>query len=63
MTIKKKYTPPKVTEVQLVVKEAVLGTCHSSPITTSINATPFGCVIIPAYDPCYDGPGFDGPTP
>ena len=34
MDQKKIYTPPRVTKVQLVVKDSVLGTCHSSPVQT-----------------------------
>jgi len=32
--MKKVYTAPKATRVRLVVKDAVLGTCHASPVQT-----------------------------
>lgn len=33
-TTKKIYSAPKLTRVRLVVKNSVLGTCHSSPVMT-----------------------------
>jgi len=33
-TNKKVYSTPKLTKVRLVVKNSVLGTCHSSPVMT-----------------------------
>lgn len=49
---KKEYTAPKITKVQLIVKEAVLGTCHASPVQTPRRAQ--GCNLELA---CWDGPG------
>lgn len=34
-TTKKIYSAPKLTRVRLVVKNSVLGTCHSSPVMTA----------------------------
>ncbi len=54
MTIKKNYQAPKIRKVQLVIKNAVLGTCHASP-----NLTPqfTGCGLAnPTV--CFAGPGY-----
>jgi hypothetical protein len=32
--IKRAYATPKATRVKLVVKNAILGTCHTSPVLT-----------------------------
>lgn len=54
MKEKKIYQAPKIQRVQLVIKNAVLGTCHASP-----NLTPqfMGCGQSPAIG-CWDGPGY-----
>jgi len=51
---KKFYIAPKVTQVKLVVKNAVLGTCHSSPVLTPKIDGVGGCNIVPE---CWTGPG------
>jgi len=45
---KKRYEAPMVRRVRLVVKDAILGNCHSSPnltpkSATSCSTTPTGC--------------------
>jgi len=52
---KKSYAAPKVTRVSLVVKNAVLGTCHSSPVMTPKIIGIGGCNIV--VDECWFGPG------
>jgi len=48
---KKQYGPPKVQKVRLVVKNAVLGTCHESPTMVPLGAG-FTCVTNPT--PCFE---------
>lgn len=50
---KKIYTAPKATRVKLVVKEAVLGTCHASPVLTPKEGG-LGCNVT---EECWTGPG------
>ncbi len=52
MDHKKTYSPPRVTKVQLVVKDSVLGICHASPVDTPRRTQ--GCNIELT---CWDGPG------
>ncbi len=49
---KKAYASPKITKVNLVVKDSVLGTCHASPVLTPRRAA--GCNIELS---CWTGPG------
>ena len=51
---KKIYTPPKINRVRLIVKEAVLGTCHASPVLTPKLIE--GCEVI--IDQCWYPPGY-----
>lgn len=44
-TNKKVYSAPKLTQVKLVVKNSVLGTCHSSPVMTPKNGA-LGCETV-----------------
>ncbi len=53
MNEKKYYQAPKIQRIQLVIKNAVLGTCHASPNLTPEN---LGCGIDPA-PACWQGPG------
>lgn len=46
---KKRYQAPAVRKVRLVVKDSVLGTCHSSPIL--LVREPMGCRVNPVQ--CY----------
>jgi len=47
---KKVYKTPQINRVKLVVKNAVLATCHASPVMTA--SAPPGCqVVVPL---CYD---------
>jgi hypothetical protein len=50
---KKVYQTPKIEKVHLVVKNAVLGVCHTSPLPTA--NTPQGCDVL--FIGCYEGPG------
>ncbi len=52
---KKKYEAPKVSRVKLVVKEAVLGTCHASPVLTPKIGSA-GCELI--VEQCWYPPGW-----
>ncbi len=52
MDKKKTYAAPRITKVQLVVKDSVLGTCHASPVLTPRRAN--GCNIELS---CWTGPG------
>lgn len=50
---KRTYEAPKVQKVRLVIKNAVLGTCHDSPnLTPKLVAT---CAVVP--EGCWYGPG------
>lgn len=58
---KRHYEAPKVQKVRLVLKNAVLGTCHSSPTLTPQQGDGFGggvitCSQVPIG--CWDGPGY-----
>ena len=44
-TNKKIYSAPKLTQVRLVVKNSVLGTCHSSPVMTPKQGG-LGCLTV-----------------
>lgn len=48
----KTYKAPVARKVHLEVKEAILGTCHSSPVLTPRGE--FGCAIT---QNCWDGTG------
>jgi len=52
--VKKPYQAPKIEKVRLEMKNAVLGTCHTSPLPTAF--TPQGCNVLP--EGCYEGPGY-----
>lgn len=54
MLTKKEYQAPKVTKIKLVVKNAILGTCHASPNLTPANG---GCGNIYTTS-CFIGPGY-----
>ena len=45
-TTKKIYSAPKLTRVRLVVKNSVLGTCHSSPVVTPKVEGVGGCATV-----------------
>ncbi len=49
---KKPYQSPKVQKVKLVLRDAVLGTCHSSPVMTPAGVN--GCAV---ELNCWDGTG------
>jgi hypothetical protein len=51
--VKKQYQAPKIEKVSLEMKNAVLGTCHTSPLPTAF--TPQGCNV--SFVACYQGPG------
>jgi len=51
--VKKPYQAPKIEKVRLEMKNAVLGTCHTSPLPTAF--TPQGCDVL--FKGCYQGPG------
>ncbi len=51
--VKKPYQAPKIDKVHLEMKNAVLGTCHTSPLPTAF--TPAGCAVV--HEGCYEGPG------
>jgi hypothetical protein len=51
---KKTYQAPEVQKINLVVKNAVLGTCHSSPSSTPKTLADT-CITVPAG--CWYGPG------
>lgn len=50
---KKAYQAPKIEKVHLVVKNAVLGTCHTSPLPTALSTA--GCDEV--FVACFQGPG------
>ena len=51
--VKKPYQAPKIEKVRLEMKNAVLGTCHTSPLPTAF--TPAGCDV--QFTGCYQAPG------
>jgi len=51
--VKKPYQAPKIEKVRLEMKNAVLGTCHTSPLPTAF--TPAGCDV--QFTGCYQRPG------
>lgn len=58
-TTKKIYSAPKLTRVRLVVKNSVLGTCHSSPVMTPKKADVGGCATVhDLTDTCWVGTMF-----
>lgn len=50
--LKKVYTTPKITKINLIVKDSVLGSCHASPVLTPRRT--HGCNVEAT---CWDGPG------
>lgn len=58
--VERHYEAPKVQKVRLVLKNAVLGTCHSSPTLTPRIEDPGGGLLTCSQVPtgCWEGPGF-----
>ncbi len=51
---KKVYKAPQVKKVKLVIKNAILAVCHTSPTYTPGDPSTTPCNITPG---CFSGPG------